>query len=114
MMMFEQKEAGLDMATRPDIDLIVLEATGLADPADMLDELTDPFLWQRIEVGGILSVIDSWRITGLYDTLEWKGSFLSDLGLRHGYSPRLIRSTRYGRSISFPGCVSHAHVKKDT
>lgn len=56
----------LDMTTRPDIDLIVLEATGLADPADMLDELTDPFLWQRVEVGGILSVVDSKRITDLH------------------------------------------------
>lgn len=60
----------LNMATRPDIDLIVLEATGLADPADMLDELTDPFLWQRVEVGGILSVVDSTRILELYDALE--------------------------------------------
>jgi G3E family GTPase len=60
----------LDMAARPDIDLIFLEATGLADPADMLGELTDPLLWQQVEVGGILSVIDSWRITGLYEVLE--------------------------------------------
>jgi G3E family GTPase len=60
----------LEMGTRPDIDLIVLEATGLADPADMLDELTDPLLWQQVEVGGIISVIDSTRVTALHAMLD--------------------------------------------
>jgi G3E family GTPase len=55
----------IEMATRPDIDLIFLEATGLADPADMLDELTEPFLWQCVEVGGIISVVDSKRFVEL-------------------------------------------------
>jgi G3E family GTPase len=49
------------MAENPKIDLILLEASGLADPADMLDLLTDPGLWQVVEVGGIISVVDSAR-----------------------------------------------------
>lgn len=59
----------IEMATRPDIDLIFLEATGLADPADMLDELTEPFLWQSVEVGGIISVVDSKRFVELSEDI---------------------------------------------
>jgi G3E family GTPase len=56
----------IEMATRPDIDLIFLEATGLADPADMLDEPTEPFLWQSVEhIGGIISVVDGKRFVEL-------------------------------------------------
>lgn len=60
----------LEMARRPDVDLVFLEATGLADPADMLDELTDPFLWQKVTVGGVISVMDSKRIIELAGNLE--------------------------------------------
>ncbi|GHO60762.1 CobW family GTP-binding protein [Ktedonobacter robiniae] len=60
----------LEMARRPDVDLVFLEATGLADPADMLDELTAPFLWQKVVVGGIISVMDSKRIIELAGNLE--------------------------------------------
>ncbi len=55
------------LAGRDDIDLILVEATGLADPADMLDELTDPSLWERLEVGGTISVLDSKRVIELAD-----------------------------------------------
>ncbi|MBO0791545.1 MAG: GTP-binding protein, partial [Ktedonobacteraceae bacterium] len=60
----------MEMARRPDVDLVFLEATGLADPADMLDELTDPALWQKTLVGGIISVMDSKRIIELAGNLE--------------------------------------------
>ncbi len=53
------------MAENPKIDLILLEASGLADPADMLDALTDPSLWKTIEVAGIISVVDSHRFEAL-------------------------------------------------
>jgi G3E family GTPase len=55
----------LDIARQPKVDLIFLEATGLADPLDLLDTLTDPQLWACVEVGGIISVIDSQRFTQL-------------------------------------------------
>jgi G3E family GTPase len=60
----------MEMASRPDIDLIFLEATGLADPADMLDELTEPFLWECVEIGGIISVVDSKRFIELAEDVE--------------------------------------------
>ncbi|MBA2395696.1 MAG: GTP-binding protein [Ktedonobacteraceae bacterium] len=59
-----------EMASRSDIDLILVEATGLADPADMLDELTDPLLWETVEVGGIISVLDSKRFVELSNDVE--------------------------------------------
>lgn len=55
----------IQMAAHPKVDLILLEASGLADPADMLDELTDPALWESVEVGGIISVVDALRFDDL-------------------------------------------------
>jgi G3E family GTPase len=66
----EMTLALIKMASRPDIDLIFLEATGLADPADMLDELTELFLWESVEVGGIISVVDSKRFVELSEDVE--------------------------------------------
>jgi G3E family GTPase len=39
--------------------LLLVEATGLADPAEMLDKLTEPALWRTVEMGGVISVVDS-------------------------------------------------------
>jgi G3E family GTPase len=55
----------IQMASHPKVDLILLEASGLADPADMLDELTDPALWESVDVGGIISVVDALRFDDL-------------------------------------------------
>jgi G3E family GTPase len=57
----------IQMAANPKVDLILLEASGLADPADMLDELTDPILWETVEVGGIISVVDGSRFEELIE-----------------------------------------------
>jgi G3E family GTPase len=57
----------IQMASNPKVDLILLEASGLADPADMLDELTDPMLWETVEVGGIISVVDGSRFEELIE-----------------------------------------------
>lgn len=59
-----------ELAAKPEIDLILVEATGLADPADMLDELTDPSLWESVEVGGIISVLDAKRFVDLAEDLS--------------------------------------------
>jgi len=65
----ELAPAVMEMAARSDIDLILVEATGLADPADMLDELTDPTLWETVEIGGMICVLDSKRFIDLADDL---------------------------------------------
>jgi G3E family GTPase len=54
------------MSGNPKVKVILLEASGLADPADMLDELTDPSLWESVEVGGIISVTDALRFEDLH------------------------------------------------
>jgi G3E family GTPase len=54
------------MSGNPKVKVILLEASGLADPADMLDELTDPSLWESVEVGGIISVADALRFEDLH------------------------------------------------
>lgn len=65
----ELAPAVMEMVARSDIDLILVEATGLADPADMLDELTDPTLWETVEVAGMICVLDSKRFIDLADDL---------------------------------------------
>jgi G3E family GTPase len=65
----ELAPAVMETAARSDIDLILVEATGLADPADMLDELTDPTLWETVEVAGMICVLDSKRFIDLADDL---------------------------------------------
>lgn len=57
----------ITMALNPKIDLLLVEATGLADPAEMLDKLTEPVLWKTVEVGGIITVVDS-KNWPLYET----------------------------------------------
>jgi len=59
-----------DMAANPEVDLILVEASGLADPADILDELTDPMLWEWVEVGGVISVVDASRFRQLIEITE--------------------------------------------
>lgn len=55
------------MSSNPKVNVILLEASGLADPADMLDELTDPALWESVEVAGIISVADALRFEDLHE-----------------------------------------------
>ena len=44
---------------------VVIEATGVAQPGELLDVLADPALKGSIEVGPVVTVIDAAKFTGL-------------------------------------------------
>jgi Putative GTPases (G3E family) len=46
-------------------DHILIETTGVADPVDVVDALTHPELYDRMELKGIVSVVDASRFRDL-------------------------------------------------
>lgn len=58
---FELMAAAVYMSKNPEIDLLLLEASGIAEPDQLLDQLSDPMLWSLCKVGGLISVVDCAR-----------------------------------------------------
>jgi G3E family GTPase len=58
---FELMAAAVYMSKNPEIDLLLLEASGIAEPDQLLDQLSDPMLWSLCRVGGLISVVDCSR-----------------------------------------------------
>ena len=54
---------------------VVIEATGVAQPAELLDVLADPALKGSIEVGPVVTVVDAAKFTGLRRVL---GAFYTE------------------------------------
>jgi len=57
------------------VQRVVIEATGVAQPAEMLDVLGDPALKGSVEIGPMITVVDAARFTGLRQVL---GNFYTD------------------------------------
>ena len=57
------------------VQRVVIEATGVAQPAEMLDVLGDPALKGSVEIGPMITVVDAARFTGLRKVL---GNFYTD------------------------------------
>lgn len=53
-------------------DLIVIEATGAANPLDIIDNVTETSLYSRIELQGLITVVDTAHLLHLYR--EQKGA----------------------------------------
>ena len=47
------------------VQRVVIEATGVAQPAEMLDVLGDPALKGSVEIGPMITVVDAAKFTGL-------------------------------------------------
>ncbi|MCM3175384.1 GTP-binding protein [Paenibacillus sp. MER 99-2] len=52
-------------------DVIIIEATGAANPMEILDAVTETSLYMRIELKSLITVVDAAHLSGLY--LEQKG-----------------------------------------
>lgn len=61
--------ANLIQAEKPDV--IVIEATGIANPMEILDAVTETSLYMKIDLKGIITVVDAAHLAGLYE--EQKG-----------------------------------------
>ncbi|MDQ0170023.1 CobW family GTP-binding protein [Paenibacillus tundrae] len=52
-------------------DVIIIEATGAANPMEILDAVTETSLYMRLELTSLITVVDAAHLSGLY--LEQKG-----------------------------------------
>lgn len=53
-------------------DVIVIEATGAANPLDIIDNVTETSLYTKVELKGLITVVDAAHLLGLYR--EQKGA----------------------------------------
>ncbi|MNB72348.1 putative metal chaperone YciC [compost metagenome] len=53
-------------------DVIVIEATGAANPLDIIDNVTETSLYTKVELKGLITVVDTAHLLGLYR--EQKGA----------------------------------------
>lgn len=47
-------------------DVIVIEATGAANPLEIVDAVTETSLYQQVELKGLITVVDAAHLLGLY------------------------------------------------
>ncbi len=59
----------LEMTLTYELDLIIIEASGIADPLDLLDQITTPALLRRMRPAGVVSVVDAARFVDLSRTM---------------------------------------------
>jgi G3E family GTPase len=59
----------LEMTMAYELDLIIIEASGVADALDLLDQLTMPGLLRRIYPAAVVSVVDGLRFYDLAQTM---------------------------------------------
>ncbi|MEC0373471.1 CobW family GTP-binding protein [Paenibacillus chibensis] len=62
--------AGLIQRDAPDV--IVVEATGVANPMEILDGVTEAALYQKIELKGVITVVDAAHLLELYHNQKGK------------------------------------------
>jgi G3E family GTPase len=64
-----------ELRDKKGVKRVVIEATGVAQPAEMLDVLGDPALKGSVEIGPMITVVDAAKFTGLRKVL---GNFYTD------------------------------------
>ncbi|PYE52109.1 GTP-binding protein [Paenibacillus barcinonensis] len=60
-----------DLVQEESPDIIVIEATGAANPMEILDAVTETSLYMRLELKSLITVVDAAHLAGLYS--EQKG-----------------------------------------
>lgn len=60
-----------DLVQEESPDVIVIEATGAANPMEILDAVTETSLYMRLELKSLITVVDAAHLSGLYE--EQKG-----------------------------------------
>lgn len=56
----------------PEPDLIVIEASGVADPAGIIQSLMDPVIWLQAGLGGVVCVVDASDAAARGDDPLWR------------------------------------------
>ncbi|MCM3472695.1 CobW family GTP-binding protein [Brevibacillus borstelensis] len=71
-------------------DHILIETTGVADPVDVVDALTHPELYDRMELKGIVSVVDASRFRDLNSRFQSKSSLVKTIRNQVKYADLLL------------------------
>lgn len=71
-------------------DKILIETTGVADPIDVIDGLTHPELYDRLELKGIISVVDASRFLDLNSRFQSTGSLVKTIRNQVKYADLLL------------------------
>jgi len=71
-------------------DKILIETTGVADPIDVVDGLTHPELYERIELKGIVSVVDASRFLDLNSRFQSTASLVKTIRNQVRYADLLL------------------------
>jgi len=71
-------------------DKILIETTGVADPIDVVDGLTHPELYERIQLKGIVSVVDASRFLDLNSRFQSTASLVKTIRNQVRYADLLL------------------------
>ncbi|MGZ0051346.1 CobW family GTP-binding protein [Brevibacillus gelatini] len=71
-------------------DRILIETTGVADPIDVIDTLTHPELYDRIELKGTISVVDASRFLDLNSRFSSTGSLVKTIRNQIKYADLIL------------------------
>ena len=61
--------AVIELADKTDVDHIIVEATGVAEPEEMLASFNEPEFKQKFEVGPLVTVVDSYKYLKIREML---------------------------------------------
>lgn len=71
-------------------DNILIETTGVADPIDVVDGLTHPELYEKIELRGIITVVDASRFLELNSRFQSTGVLVKTIRNQVKYADMLL------------------------
>lgn len=71
-------------------DHIIIETTGVADPIDVVDAMTHPELYDKIDLKGIISVVDASRFLDLNSRFQSSGALVKTIRNQVKYADLLI------------------------
>lgn len=71
-------------------DHILIETTGVADPVDVVDALTHPELYDRLELKGIISVVDASRFRSLISRFQSSSTLVKTIRNQVKYADLLL------------------------
>lgn len=71
-------------------DHIIIETTGVADPIDVVDAMTHPELYEKIDLKGIISVVDASRFLDLNSRFQSSGVLVKTIRNQAKYADLII------------------------
>lgn len=71
-------------------DQIIIETTGVADPIDVVDAMTHPELIEKIDLKGIISVVDASRFLDLNSRFQSSGALVKTIRNQVKYADLMI------------------------